>query len=313
MQEFQEPISSEPVKPNEPATVLPTASGAPLDTGITEKASKGPGVNVSKLNATVSEVVRLNENLVIFKLTPEAPIADFKPGQYVSVGLYAASQRRDPTISPDSLEPTKMIERAYSIASSPEQKGHLEFCISILPYGQLTSRLVMVEPGDKVFVRSKITGTFHIDAQKNIPAIPADKDLILVATGTGIAPFISMLRTSTTWTQGRSITLVHGVRKNEDLAYREEMLELEKKHPNFKYLAAVSREEPLPGAHKGRVTHLFESGTINADPVRDYVLLCGNPEMIEGPNSVTTLLGKQGFSERTKQNPEGHLLFEKYW
>jgi ferredoxin--NADP+ reductase len=270
---------------------------------------------LSKMNGTVSEVVRLNDFLIVLRIKPDGGVPDFKAGQYVSVGLSGLAPRRPSDLLKDEnlKDPGKIIERAYSIASSPDQKDHLEFCISIIPDGGLTSRLALLESGDRIFARSKIVGNFHIYEDKQKERIPDDKNLVFVATGTGIAPFMSMLRSAATWTSGRQITLVHGVRYAADLAYREELKELAARNPNFSYVACVSREDATDGIVKGRINKAFESGAVKIDASTDHILLCGNPEMIEGPNSLTNELLKQGFVERAKAAPGGNLLYEKYW
>lgn len=282
----------------------------PLDTQFSPANSPATRPEVSRLNASVSEVVKVNDKLLIIKIAPDNGVPSFKAGQFVSLGLFSSA----PSIAEahknheGTKDPLQLIERAYSIASSPDQNRSLEFCISIVPNGELTSRVALLAPGERISVRPKVTGKFTLDG------IPDDKDLLMISTGTGITPFMSMLRSNSTWTPGRHVTLVHGVRSESDLVYRDELMALAKSGKPFTYVPTVSREEPtLPGVNKGRVTKMLEQGTVKADPARDIVLLCGNPEMIEGADSIKTMLAPHGFAPRDRRNPEGNLMYEKFW
>jgi len=256
------------------------------------------------LNATVSKKIHVTPDLIILLVVPDHGVADFTPGQYVALALPGSAPRpADFPEEKDLPNPDKLIKRAYSIGSAPTVKDYLEFYIAIIPEGALTSRLVMLEEGDRVYVAPKITGTFtlaHMEPTHN---------LVMVATGTGIAPFMSMLRTSSTWTEGRQITVLHGVRYKQDLTYREELLELQAQNPLFKYHAAVSREAAEEGIRKGYVQQFMKDGTIVLNPETDHVLMCGNPGMID---EVHELLKPQGYKEHTRKSP-GNLHFEKYW
>jgi len=159
-----------------------------------------------------------------------------------------------------------------------------------------------VKPGDRVFCQPKVTGTFTLEG------VPHEHNLVLVSTGTGLAPFMSMVRTPATWTPGRRITIVHGVRHTTDLGYRAELEALAATEKGLIYHPVVSRDPGWSGA-KGHVQSLFENGTVPADPQKDNVFLCGNPAMIEG---METLLTSRGYTVHSKKNP-GNLHLEKYW
>lgn len=259
------------------------------------------------LNATLLQRREITPDLLIFAVHPDGGVPDFVAGQYVALGLPGSAPRLAGTL-PDK-EPVaaeKLIKRAYSIGSAPTQKEALEFYIAVVRDGALTARLAALREGDRLFAAPKITGTFTLHD------VPADKNLLLVATGTGLAPYISMLRTPTTWQPGRSITVVHGVRYPQDLGYREELESLQRRRPEFTYLPAVSRPHEGDGWQglSGRVPRLFERGEIPLDVERDHVFLCGNPDMID---DLEKMLMGRGFTLHGKKNPVGNIHLERYW
>ena len=242
------------------------------------------------LNSTIISKIHITPDLAIFRIMPDAGVSDFKAGQYVALGLHDKNTN-------------KLIKRAYSIGSSPENKEYLEFYIAIVANGELTSNLGSLKEGDRVYTAPKITGHFTLDP------IPEDSPVIMIATGTGLAPFISMLKTGDLL-KTRKITLVHGVRHITDLAYREELLMLQSMYiQNLKYFCVVSRDEETDNIYKGYVQSLIERDILQLDPTKDHVLMCGNPRMIE---DVEKLLTPKGFIVHSKKTP-GNLHFEKYW
>jgi ferredoxin--NADP+ reductase len=256
------------------------------------------------LNSTVAGRIDLTPELMILQVKPDVGVPSFVPGQYVALGLPGSAPRfagAEP--EPEAPAPDKLIKRAYSISSSPNQREFLEFYIAVVPSGSLTSRLAMVQPGDRVFTQPKVTGTFTLDG------IPEDRNLVLVSTGTGLAPFMSMVRTEGTWLGGRKITIVHGVRFPEDFAYVDELSSIGAGNSNFQYLPISSRAPEGWQGRKGRVQRLFEDGTLALDSARDHVFLCGNPGMIE---DLEKLLGGVGYTQHSKKTP-GNLSVEKYW
>jgi ferredoxin/flavodoxin---NADP+ reductase len=263
------------------------------------------GALLSMLNATVVKRQDVTEELVILHVKPDAGVTEFLPGQYLALGLYGSAPRPEGfPAEKEEQKPDKIIKRAYSIGSSPLQKDAIEFYIAVVPDGALTSRLALVKEGDRVFAAPKITGTFTIDH------VPENENLILVSTGTGLAPYMSMIRTPSTWTEGRSITVIHGVRYAKDLAYREELLTLEKERSNFSYLPIVSRADPEWSGNRGHIQSLFEAQKASSNPATDHVFLCGNPAMV---NDMEARLIAQGYEVHSKKVPNGKLHLEKYW
>lgn len=248
------------------------------------------------LNATLIEKHEFTPDLISFKVKPDSGIPAFKAGQYVAIGL--------PEVGDGASDKVKILKRAYSIASSPVEKDTIEFFIAIVKDGALTPRLKELKLGEKLFVAPKVTGHFTLED------VPDDKNLILVSTGTGLAPYLSMIREEKNWSQGRKITILHGVRVEDDLGYREE-LERYAQMKNLTYLPYVTRQDPtLPSVRKGRVTHAFTDGVITCDPERDHIFLCGNPAMIEELESH--LVNEKRYIVHSKKTP-GSLHVEKYW
>ena len=256
-------------------------------------------------NSTVVGRVDITPELMVLQVKPDGGVPAFHPGQYVALGL-PGSAPRYPGAPAEAEAPAadKLIKRAYSIGSSPAVGDYFEFYIAIVPDGALTSRLAVVKPGDRLFAQPKVTGTFTLEG------IPDDHNLVLVSTGTGLAPFMSMARTPSTWTESRKITIVHGVRYPQDFAYAEELLSLKSSNSNFEYLPIASRAPEAFTGRKGRVQALFEDGSISLNPAKDHVFLCGNPAMINDVERDLTT--KLGYVVHSKKTP-GNLHVEKYW
>ncbi len=267
-------------------------------------------------NATVTWRADLAPGLMIIRVVPDGPLFDFTPGQYCVLGLppdapRVAGATDDPPVP--EHQRSRMIRRSYSIASGSRQREHLEFYVTLVHSGGLTPRLFAMHVGDRLWLGPKATGLFTLSA------VPPSADLWLIATGTGLAPYVSMLRTDlTTRPKDRAAVIVHGARHSWDLGYRAEIESLAQMHRNLRYLPAITRpdEDPSFRGETGRLQDLLAAGRLEAlagvplAPGRSHVFLCGNPGMIE---ACLGLLGARGFSEWSKQNPEGTLHLEKYW
>jgi len=264
------------------------------------------------LNATIIERRDLNDELSIIRVAPDdGDVPDFKPGQFCTLGLPKDRSEINPNSPAARRGRAPMIRRAYSIASSPAQKDALELYVVLVEHGKLTTKLWELEKGDRLYLDPRINGHFTLDR------VGPGKDVVMISTGTGLAPFVSMLRAEHPPERfGRRVVL-HGVRYERDLGYREELEAMAAADPSVIYIPAVTREAEGSKytGHRGRVTsvlddHVFEPLTgFPLDAATTEVMLCGNPAMIE---SVRTMLEPKGFVEHTEERL-GNLHFERYW
>lgn len=246
----------------------------------------------NQLNAEVVNKHLLTNELFLLEIKPDAGVPKFTPGQYVAIGL------------PQEVEgKVKLLRRAYSISSTPDKLHSLELYIALVKDGELTPQLINLKSGDRINVAPKITGHFTLDG------IESGKELVLVSTGTGLAPFMSMVRTAATWEVASRIHIVHGVRYQSDLGFKDELEGLAASTGRLHYYPFCSREEAQSPIRKGHVHKVFSDGLISLDPSKQHVFLCGNPAMVEETQSK---LQEQGFTEHSKKSP-GNLHVEKYW
>ncbi len=254
-------------------------------------------------NAIVSSRIDLNEELAIFKIKPDSgELPSYLPGQYAELAL------PEMEVPNETGERKKLERRSYSIASAPKDLAELEFYIVKVEGGCLTTNLWNLQQNSRLWLGPKIKGKFTLEE------VPEGKDLIMVSTGTGLAPFISMLRQHKDNPSWRKVILVHGARFEKDLGYREELEDLQKEKEWFTYLPALTRAPNWPGL-KGRVQTLFEGGVIEAalkeKLSREYshILLCGNPQMID---DLQILFESKGLHIHKRKTP-GNIHVEKYW
>ena len=204
----------------------------------------------------------------------------------------------------------KPLLRAYSIVS-PNYEEHLEFLSIKVEDGPLTSRLQHIQVGDSIIVGKKPTGTLLIDY------LTPGKRLYLLGTGTGLAPFLSIIRDPDTYERFEKVILVHGVREVKELAYHSYLSEELPVHEflgemvssQLLYYPTVTRE-----AYKnmGRVTELIESGKLFADlglphldPIHDRVMICGSPGMLR---DLKHMLEGRGFAEGNTSTPGAFVI-----
>lgn len=243
----------------------------------------------------VASVRRWTDKL--FSIAVDAPEVTFVPGQFARLALPAP---------PGSKEP--MLGRPYSFVNPPHLAPH-EFYLAVVPQGPLSPRLAALAPGDPIWLLARANGFFTIDE------VPSAETLWLLSTGTGIGPFLSMLRDAATWEKFARIVLVHAARHASDLTYREVIDEIAKRHPGaFTYIPVLSREDH-PGALRGRIPQLIDAGRLEAragiplTPENAHAMLCGNPQMVEETQAV---LARRGMRRHRRREP-GHVTVETYW
>lgn len=267
-----------------------------------------------ELNAVVAQRIEVAPGLIVLRVVPDGwELQPFEPGQFAVLALPGSAPRYAMS-DPEEVQrkPEVLIKRSYSIASSSVATEYVEYYITLVRSGALTPRLFALQPGDRLWMSQKSSGLFTLDK------VPADRHVALIATGTGLAPYMSMLRTYLAGGTERRFAVLHGARHSWDLGYRSELSTLRRVCPNFTYLPIVSRpaEELVEwrGA-TGHVQDLWDSGDLEAawgfQPTAEdtHVFLCGNPAMIE---SMSTVLTAEGFREHSKKQP-GEIHVERYW
>ena len=263
-------------------------------------------------NATVIGREAINPQLLILRVQPDSEVFDFKPGQFAVLGLLGREPRLAEAADEETVpEPDKLIRRAYSITSSSLERRYAEFYLTLITSGQLTPRLFALRHGDRVFLGKKASGVFTLDR------VPPDKAVILIATGTGLAPYISMLRTMLLDETRRRFVVLHGARYGWDLGYRGELESLARLRPNLTYIPSITRpdQDPHFRGHTGRIQALLEAGVVEQesgvalDPAKVDVLLCGNPEMV---TAVKAILEAKHFKAGKGREP-GTIHVEEFW
>ncbi|MPT23511.1 MAG: ferredoxin--NADP reductase [Starkeya sp.] len=244
----------------------------------------------------VLSVHHWTDNLFTFTTTRD-PALRFKNGQFVMIGLQVDG---------------KPLLRAYSIASANYEET-LEFFSIKVANGPLTSRLQHLKVGDEVIVGRKPTGTLLVDY-----LVPGRR-LYLLSTGTGLAPFMSLIKDPETYEAYEKVILVHGVRTVGELAYQDF---IEKELPDNEFFGEMVREKLVyyptvtrePYRNQGRITDLITSGKLFTDlglpPLDkedDRVMLCGSPQLLD---DMRVILKEKGFEEGSTTEP-GDFVIEK--
>jgi ferredoxin--NADP+ reductase len=266
-------------------------------------------------NAVVTLRNQVSPWLMVLQVTPDGwEFPPFLAGQVTTLGVFGSAPRSplsDPEIP--AADSFRLIRRAYSIASSPVNREYLEFYLNLVPGGVLSPRLFALNIGDRVWLSPKVVGAFVFEH------VPQDADVVLIANGSGLAPYLSMLTTHLELVGQRRVALVHGVRHSWDLGYRSVFLAMQHLRKNFTYVPFVSRPQQEPVPWKGAVGHVQEAfaagGALDRAwgfhprPERTHVFLCGSPLMIE---EMTALLLTEGFRKGTHSAP-GTIHTESYW
>ena len=246
----------------------------------------------------VLDVRHWNDTLFSFKTTRDSALR-FRNGHLVMIGLPA--------------EEGRPLMRAYSIASA-NYEDHLEFFSIKVENGPLTSRLQHLKPGDDIVVSRKPTGSLLLD-----DLLPG-KRLYLLSTGTGLAPFLSIIKDPEAYERFEKIVLVHGVRQVSDLAYHDYFVH---ELPAHEFLGELVREKLVyyptatrePFRNNGRLTELIESGKLFEDlgvpafdPAHDRAMICGGPAMLDDTRAA---LDARGFVVSPHIGVPGHYVFER--
>lgn len=228
-------------------------------------------------------------------------VESFQPGQFLHLALPEEGAYKEP------LEDSNRVNRPYSVAS-PFGKT-LEFFIVLVKDGQLTPKLWDLEVGDHLEVSQGASGRFTLEQA------PKSENLWLVATGTGLAPYIAMLRTETPWSTYQNVIVVHGARHHSDLAYTEELQSYKLQYPGRFHLVQTLTRERVPGLLHGRIPRLFDNRDIEEEVGIDCwgtsstVLLCGNPAMLD---AMETMLKQRDMNRHRSKSP-GQIVVERYW
>ncbi|MBF6615997.1 ferredoxin--NADP reductase [Pollutimonas thiosulfatoxidans] len=245
----------------------------------------------------VLSVHHWNDSLFSFKTTRD-PALRFHNGHFVMLGLEVNG---------------KPLMRAYSIASANYEEN-LEFLSIKVQDGPLTSRLQHLQEGDTVLISKKPVGTLVADDLK------PGKHLYLFATGTGLAPFMSIIKDPDVYERFEKVVLVHGVRFKSELAYADF---IQNELPNNEYFGEVVREKLIyyptvtrePFKHQGRITHVVESGQLfkdiglpPLDPAVDRAMLCGSPHMLA---DTSAMLESRGFVVSAGVGQPGDYVIER--
>jgi len=266
-------------------------------------------VDTSKYNATVVQKIQVRPDLIILRVATDDPRSEFAAGQYTTLGLYGfepRSENSEPETFPS--KPDKLIQRAYSIASARYETRQFEFYISQVKTGQLTPRLFHLEVGDRLFVGRRIVGVF------NLSDAPKDRDVLMIATGTGITPYISFLRSHVTERPESKMVLIQAAAHQGDLGYFSELSFLNNAFPNFYYIPTLTDADETWSGHRLWIEEMLEAGVlareagIACDPEKTHVYLCGNPTMIE---NVSKWLIDHGYEKKTRKT-EGTLFVEEF-
>lgn len=244
------------------------------------------------LSAKVVENKQWNDRLHSLRLEVDFP--KFKAGQFTRLALQIDDE---------------LISRPFSLVNSPDERL-LDFYFIEVPGGAFSTHLARLQPGDELMVAPKASGLLTLDQ------LPEGKHLHLLATGTGIGPFLSIIKTSEIWQLFEKVVMVHAVRFQSELTYQETIAEVQAEHPeDFIYVPMVSRET-CDFALSGRIPQAIEDGRLahwtglDITPEDSQVMLCGNPAMIQ--DTMALLTDKYGLKKHSRRDP-GQISIEKYW
>ncbi|MTH46976.1 ferredoxin--NADP(+) reductase [Intestinirhabdus alba] len=230
----------------------------------------------------------------LFSLTVHAPVQPFTAGQFAKLGLEIDGER---------------VQRAYSYVNAPDSP-ELEFYLVTVPDGKLSPRLAALKSGDEIQVVSEAAGFFVLNE------VPDCDTLWMLATGTAIGPYLSILQQGQDLERFNNIVLVHAARYAADLSYLPLMQALQQRYAGKLRIQAVVSRETAPGTLTGRVPALIDSGELERavglpmDKETSHVMLCGNPQMVRDTQEL--LKERRQMTKHLRRRP-GHITAEHYW
>ncbi|EMF5056151.1 ferredoxin--NADP(+) reductase [Serratia marcescens] len=244
------------------------------------------------VNGKVTQVKQWTDGL--FSLVVNAPIDPFTAGQFAKLALEIDGER---------------VQRAYSYVNAPDDTN-LEFYLVTVPEGKLSPRLSQLQPGSDVMVTKEAAGFFVLDE------VPDCDTLWMLATGTAIGPYLSILQQGAGLERFNNLVLVHAARFARDLSYLPLMQQLQQRYNGKLRIQTVVSREEAPGSLTGRVPALIEDGRLEAaigltiDAETSHVMLCGNPQMVR--DTQQTLKDHRQMRKHLRRKP-GHITSEHYW
>lgn len=229
----------------------------------------------------------------LYSLRIEADIDPFVAGQYGRLGLEIDDQ---------------IVGRPYSFVNAPHEKLLEFYSITVLE-GPLSPRLAELHSGDTVFIDKRVNGFFTLNE------VPDSRDIWMLATGTALGPFLSILKSEEVWQRFENIVLIHAVRFANELTYQDTISNIKTKFKNrFQMVPFVSREE-TKFAMAGRIPAAIENGSLeekvnlNISPETSQAMICGNPDMLVDTRNA---LKQKGLKKNLRRSP-GHITTESYW
>ena len=231
----------------------------------------------------------------LFSLRVAAPRLAFEAGQFVRIALDLVNG-----------DAGSRVARPFSFDNAPDDPV-LEFYGVIVPEGPLSPPLSRLAAGDTLWVADNPSGFLVLSE------VPPAEDLWLLSTGTGIAPFLSILRTEAPWRRYRRVILVHAVRQASELVYRDLVEKIQSRQKQFQYITFVSRADH-PSSLSGRMPAAIRDGRLEAaggpiSPERSQFMLCGNPQMLK---DAAAALAERGLRKHRRRAP-GHITVESFW
>ena len=239
----------------------------------------------------VVDVKHWTETLYSVKVS--APNVEFIAGQYTKVSLSINDQE---------------VARPYSFVNSPNE-DILEFYSVSVPNGPLSTAMQKLKEGDNINIGPKGNGFLILNE------IPITENIWMLATGTAIGPYLSILKTKDSWTKFKKVVLVHAVRYEKELTYQDTIRDIKDQYGDrFIYISYVSREETKTSL-RGRIPKDIGNGVLEKEanipmnPNNTHVMICGNPAMLK---DTTVELKKIGLKKHRRSSP-GHITTENYW